>query len=271
MLQGFAPISHYGRYLIEKRYFGLCPQYDEKRQKAAFTLTEVLITLGIIGVVAAMTLPAVINTTRNKELETGLKKGASVLTQAFDMYQAEHGDRILPDNLGKQKLKSMIMPYFRTVKDCAYGSSYTSSEAVDKACIKNYVNQGTEATENNSKVYRNLTNTDYITLTYFDDGQAIAVDGMLILIENDAQHNYYRVYISVDVNGAGKRPNRLGQDLFMFELDTDGILRPMGAKGTTYYAANDRYCSLSSSEAMNGAGCTYKALTDKDFFKNLPK
>ena len=120
-------------------------------------------------------------------------------------------------------------------------------------------------------MYRNLTNTDYITLTYFDDGQTIAVDGMLILIENDAHHNYYRVYISVDVNGAGKRPNRLGQDLFMFELDDEGILRPMGAKGTTYYAVNDKYCSLSSSDAMNGAGCTYKALTDKDFFKNLPK
>ena len=270
MLQGFAPISHYGRYLIEKRYFGLCPQYDEKRQKAAFTLAEVLITLGIIGVVAAMTLPAVINTTRNKELETGLKKGASVLTQAFDMYQAEHGDRILPVNVGLQELKSIIMPYFKTAKDCGYGSG-SNTEDVDKACIKNYANQGQNATVNNSNVYRNFTNTNYITLTYFDDGQAIAVDGMLILIENAGGGYGNQIYISVDVNGAGKRPNMLGQDLFMFELGTDGILRPMGAKGTTYYSANDRYCSLSSSEAMNVVGCTYKALTDKDFFKNLPK
>ena len=42
-------------------------------KQKAFTLAEVLITLGIIGVVAAMTLPAVINTTKNKELETALK------------------------------------------------------------------------------------------------------------------------------------------------------------------------------------------------------
>lgn len=36
-----------------------------------FTLAEVLITLGIIGVVAAMTMPTLINNTKNKELETG--------------------------------------------------------------------------------------------------------------------------------------------------------------------------------------------------------
>lgn len=40
----------------------------------AFTLAEVLITLGIIGVVAAMTLPSVINSTKNKQLEASFKK-----------------------------------------------------------------------------------------------------------------------------------------------------------------------------------------------------
>ncbi|MFQ8625733.1 MAG: type II secretion system protein [Candidatus Gastranaerophilaceae bacterium] len=39
-----------------------------------FTLAEVLITLGIIGVVAALTLPAVITNTQNKERQEALKK-----------------------------------------------------------------------------------------------------------------------------------------------------------------------------------------------------
>ena len=39
-------------------------------KKAAFTLAEVLITIGIIGVVAAITLPTVLTNVRNKELET---------------------------------------------------------------------------------------------------------------------------------------------------------------------------------------------------------
>lgn len=40
----------------------------------AFTIAEVLVTLGIIGVVAAMTLPSLINNSYRKELEAGLKK-----------------------------------------------------------------------------------------------------------------------------------------------------------------------------------------------------
>lgn len=59
-----------------------------------FTMAEVLITLGITGIVAAMTLPAVINNSRNKQLEAGLKRSYSVISQALDMYQAETGERI---------------------------------------------------------------------------------------------------------------------------------------------------------------------------------
>ena len=42
--------------------------------KNVFTLAEVLITLGIIGIAAAMTLPALINNSRNKQLEAWLKR-----------------------------------------------------------------------------------------------------------------------------------------------------------------------------------------------------
>lgn len=48
-----------------------------------FTLAEVLITLGIIGVVAAMTLPALVNRTQGKELETGLQKAYSVIQKCI--------------------------------------------------------------------------------------------------------------------------------------------------------------------------------------------
>lgn len=58
----------------------------------AFTLAEVLITLGIIGIVAAMTLPGVINNSRSKQLETAFKKNYSSISQALAMYQAETGE-----------------------------------------------------------------------------------------------------------------------------------------------------------------------------------
>lgn len=59
--------------------------------KSAFTLAEVLITLGIIGVVAALTMPSLVADKRAKELETALKKNASIIQQAVLMISYEDG------------------------------------------------------------------------------------------------------------------------------------------------------------------------------------
>ena len=82
-------------------------------------------------------------------------------------------------------------------------------------------------------------------------------DGSLILVNTTAGQGKC---ISVDVNGFGKKPNRLGKDLFMFQLMPSGELLPMGAKGTQFYSETDEYCFDSSNNTMNGAGCTYKRL-----------
>lgn len=63
--------------------------------KKSFTLAEVLITLGIIGIVAAMTLPTVINNSRNKQLEAGLKRSYSVIAQALDNTKQKPGSELL--------------------------------------------------------------------------------------------------------------------------------------------------------------------------------
>ena len=227
----------------------------------AFTLAEVLITLGIIGVVASITIPSLMQNTENRQLEAGLKKGASVIGQALNMYQAENGEPIKP-NIGTGQLKPLIIKYFSILKDC--GSGYSDA---DTACIKNYGDA-----DKNSTTYKNFTGTSSIDLNRFDDGQFILTDGSLILIENNNNLDGTpgMIFISVDVNGYNKRPNRLGQDLFMFQIDNNGKLFPMGAKGTTFYSESDAYCSNSSNNQNNGAGCTYKALSDSTFWKSLP-
>ena len=60
-------------------------------KKAAFTLAEVLITLGIIGVVAALTIPSLIADYKEKEIITKAKKDYSLITQALKLAQAEAG------------------------------------------------------------------------------------------------------------------------------------------------------------------------------------
>ena len=57
----------------------------KKHNKQGFTLAEVLITLGIIGIVAALTIPALLSRNEEKVRETQLKKAYSVLAQAHQM------------------------------------------------------------------------------------------------------------------------------------------------------------------------------------------
>lgn len=67
-------------------YYNLIIRKEIKiMKKFGFTLAEVLITLGIIGVVAAITIPTLITSTSSAELKTGFKKAVSILSQAVTM------------------------------------------------------------------------------------------------------------------------------------------------------------------------------------------
>lgn len=62
------------------------------RSKTAFTLAEVLITLGIIGIVAALTMPMLIQNYNKKITEVRLKKFYSVMNQTIDRLKVDYGD-----------------------------------------------------------------------------------------------------------------------------------------------------------------------------------
>lgn len=61
-------------------------------KKTGFTLAEVLITLGIIGIIAAMTLPGVITNWQKKVTISKMKKFYSVMNQVLERSQADNGD-----------------------------------------------------------------------------------------------------------------------------------------------------------------------------------
>ena len=64
----------------------------QKRKKAAFTMAEVLITLGIIGIIAAMTLPGLIGKWQKTVYVNRMKKTYSVIANAFLMAREDYGD-----------------------------------------------------------------------------------------------------------------------------------------------------------------------------------
>ena len=101
VLQGFKPVSHCGKPVIlralarriscNRRSFASL-KMTGKRQKAAFTLAEVLITLGIIGIIAAMTLPTLIANYQKKVVETRVKAFYSKMNQIYLRSYVDNGD-----------------------------------------------------------------------------------------------------------------------------------------------------------------------------------
>ena len=80
---------------LSNKFHGF-PLYQLTQAKSGFTLAEVLITLGIIGVVAAMTMPSLVQKTQDKELISRIKKTYSELNNVLLTVQADNG--VIGDN-----------------------------------------------------------------------------------------------------------------------------------------------------------------------------
>ena len=82
--------------------------------RQAFTLAEVLITLGIIGVVAAMTIPTLMNRTNDKELVSGTLKMGTMLSNALKNMEAIEGTGV--NKLEFAEFKEKYKEYLKTVR-----------------------------------------------------------------------------------------------------------------------------------------------------------
>lgn len=86
------------------------------RKFDGFTLAEVLITLGIIGIVAALTLPALVQNYRNQVVETRLKKVYSVMNQAIIQAEANNGNKEFWDFDDPEFFDLYLKPYLNFIK-----------------------------------------------------------------------------------------------------------------------------------------------------------
>ena len=225
------------------------PHSEEIRVKTnrhkGFTLSEVLITLVIIGVVAAITAPILYANYQKEAAKAALKKNFSVLQQVNIMYYIENGEKIDAfTDYQSSSFLSYIKKFFNVQKDCKrFDCVNMLSDDFD--LYKTY----------NGKAFDGH---------YIDDGHLILVDGTSVYIEQPGGGPQSRhVWVWFDINGYGKKPNQLGKDLFAFELTKDGEFLPMGAKGTMFYGQDGAYCSNTSQGQLNGINCTYKVLMGK--------
>ena len=179
---------------------------QRERVKPAFTLAEVLITLGIIGVVAAMTLPSLVSNYRKKALQTALLKTYSELQQVNQQLISE-GNNLMDTELTSHKHRAkLVMGKFNGKYAIADDNHSTISSTLKE---KIYHNKG---------LYDHHRDR-FASPTCDNAGVWIDNQGRLWLF-NDADRQ-----ICVDINGT-KGPNAYGYDFFVFYPDINGKIVP---------------------------------------------
>lgn len=227
------------------------------KAKFGFTLAEVLITLGIIGVVAAMTIPNLINNYKAHRLRSQFLKSYSTVQQVLKQMEADDVSLDISTYKENASFYKTFMKYLQAPFDCGYAESIKNSPCY------HYIPNGTD----NAKPYVSLDGST-VNGNWFDDGQIALQDGTLLLFENPKSFAN-NIWITVDLNGYNNKPNKWGYDLFTFQF-IDGELKTMGAQGSTYTDMS-RYCNLETTNVMNGIACAQKAKEDSEYFKKLIK
>lgn len=209
--------------------------------QAAFTMAEVLITLGIIGIVAAMTLSTIITKYQKKQTVTQLKKVYTTLYQTIEYAKTDYGDvstwgleeayGTLSTFENNQKIviefsQKYTIPYLAKVNDLGYKS----------------------INELKYKKITNLDGTEPIWLSRYSPSYIVILkDGTLIGIRADSINRgtkenpinvLWAIFFWADLNGL-KGPNVVGRDIFLFRLKLE-----QNAKLIPYYDGNTSYGSI---------------------------
>jgi prepilin-type N-terminal cleavage/methylation domain-containing protein len=231
---------------------------DEKNLKSrskfkkffGFTLAEVLITLGIIGVVSAMTIPALMNKCQKIVLANQAKKEYAMWTQVFKNILADNNTTSLSETELWGKIDGSVSSRYSPTESSEYFGT-TLDNTSFWAELGKYVKISPSATKdakeysfNDARDGFSLTNPNYPI--YLANGSKLTVyefrktpyretDAVCSKIKELGGSMCSRAgSIDIDVNG-NKGPNVYGRDIFEFFLSDEGVLYPYGGKDVALY------------------------------------
>jgi len=225
--------------------------------KKGFTLAETLITLVIIGVIAAITVPNLIIKHQKEQTVTRLKKTYSSLNQSLVKNQLKYGS-------------------YESWDDMFKSSRHTSAELydlIDKYFVPTMVTM--ENTKNFEECWQGTKTIDGITSYLSGELSACfrTADGTSIGLFTACGNGLCVPIFAIDTNGP-KKPNRLGRDVFMFtfERGIKALLQPYcnlpGSNRDTFLTGNANncspatYCRKGTNATLAGAGCTAVIMMD---------
>ncbi len=201
----------------------------------AFSIAEVLLTLGIISVVAAMTIPTLMNNIQDNQYKVAYKKAYSILTQAFTSAKSQEL-LINTDATNGNNLNVLaIMNQLKTTKKC---TNYNNSSC--------WNSNG----EQFGRTYAPIDGRPSTELYSFIDASGMA--WTVIEVQQGR--------IAVDTNGF-KKPNQWGKDRFVFHLysgETKASFSEISGIPTTVWPYSDNH-----SQVCTGNACGTSS--NKDF------
>ncbi len=242
---------------IEKSYeiLRLKPKHDLLYKKElAFTLAEVLITIGIIGIVAAMTIPTLISKNQKRVIEAKLKEDYSIIQQVIKSNEGDDVDMsmLLKDedtNSQKQWFETYFAPYMKYSHVCY-------NEA---GC---WQNRGKNRTLDSSIAYNDRQNIgiglDVVTVK-LNNGTNICMDiwGAYSLWNRfgiNTSNPGLTFYI--DSNG-DSGPNVIGKDIYVLTYTSENGILPAGYHKTVEEINNN--CSEKATGTTAGTFCLLRA------------
>lgn len=248
---------------------------NEKSASIAFTLAEVLVTLAVIGVVAALTIPNLVKKYQQHVYATSLKKAYAQIEQVFKLYMADEGVTDLSQTPVFQagydytRLKEMLYKYFRVTKYCYYGTECGITESnLDPS-------QGSFGTQFTN--YATIYTADGLTIMFhLGDGVGCKPNA-----NNPTKGACFD--FDIDTNGT-KSPNIRGRDYFDdFLMSPYGEIYPCGSRefaqfyaynpstgsitgweGYPYWRNRPQGCGSADSSNITGANGAYCAARIRD-------
>lgn len=177
---------------------------------AAFTLAETLIVMGIIGVVAALTIPNLNSSTADKEKVAKVKKVYSNFVDAYGRMEAVYGPFI--DTINNQDLDTKPAELAQTLGDRLTEFMKTSKNCERKSnngCFTNKILDLDGSVDSLSGVVGDSATTTYKYI--LADGTAVAISAL-----------YGGIAIIFDIDGSQKGLSTFGKDLFYLVLTFEG-------------------------------------------------
>ena len=190
----------------------------KKTSKKAFTLAEVLITLGIIGVVAAMTIPTLINNYQKKEYVVALQKTYATITQGFKLMLASEGVDYLSQTQFYRQIEKDEDGYITDYSSVlnSMNKNLTKYFKITEICMgENCSGSTMEFSYLNGDVVEDM---DFTTVPYMQlsDGSYV----YFTVFNSSNSNKLASIIFMIDVNGP-KGPNTMGRDVYYYLMAFD--------------------------------------------------